>query len=54
MPIDLLTLVRTLTSVITSLQKQYDEYNKLQDNKQESLVTFCTRGSGGIYKTLAL
>ena len=40
MPLDLLTLVRTLTSVITSLQKQYDEYNKLQDNKQESLVTF--------------
>lgn len=40
MPIDPLTLVRTLTSVITSFQKQYDEYNKLQDNKQESIVTF--------------
>jgi len=40
MPIDPLTLVRTLTYVITSLQKQYDEYDKLQDNKQESLVTF--------------
>lgn len=40
MPIDLLSLVGTLISVITSLQKQYDDYNTLQDKKQKSLVTF--------------
>ena len=40
MPIDLLNLARTLLHVITSLQKQYDDYNTLQDNKKESLVAF--------------
>jgi len=40
MPIDPLSLVSILTSVITSLQKQYDDYDRLQDNKQERLVIF--------------
>jgi hypothetical protein len=40
MPIDPFSLVGTLISVITSLQKQYDDYNTLQDKKQKSLVTF--------------
>jgi hypothetical protein len=37
---DPVSLACALTSVITSLQKQYDEYNSLQDNKQLSLVAF--------------
>ncbi|KDR69840.1 hypothetical protein GALMADRAFT_230492 [Galerina marginata CBS 339.88] len=43
MPIDTGNLVRllsTLTYVITALQKQYDDYDKLQANKQESIITF--------------
>jgi len=40
MSIDPLSLLCALTAVITSFQKQYDDYNKLQDNKQESLVAF--------------
>ncbi len=40
MLIDLLNLVSTLTSVITLLEKKYDDYNRLQDNKQESLEKF--------------
>jgi hypothetical protein len=40
MPIEPLSLVITLTAFISSLQKQYNEYNQLQDNKQESLDTF--------------
>ena len=40
MPIDLITLGSTLTAFITLLQKQYDDYNILQDNKQKSLVIF--------------
>jgi hypothetical protein len=39
-PLSLVSLISTLTSVITSLQKQYDAYDRLQDNKEESLVTF--------------
>jgi hypothetical protein len=37
---DFLSLLSTLTSVIKSLQKRHDDYNRLQDNKQESVATF--------------
>jgi len=43
MPIDPLSPVRILKlvhTVITSFQQSYDDYNRLQDNKLESLVTF--------------
>ena len=40
MPIEPISLITTLASLISLLQKQYDDYTKLQDNKQESLDTF--------------
>jgi hypothetical protein len=40
MPIDLLNLISTLNSVIKFLEEKYDDYNRLQDNKQESLDKF--------------
>jgi hypothetical protein len=39
-PLSLVSLFSTLTSVITSLQKQCDNYDRLQGNKEESLITF--------------